>query len=284
MPSRVAVVVWTLAFLSIVRAAEPLINEFVADNVSGLLDEDGAPSDWIEIYNPGPAPVDLTGWKLTDELDHYSELDVPFDDACAGSLPDRFRLRKDRRNPAANLHTNFSLSKGGEYLALIRPDDSVSQEFSPEYPSQDPNRSYGLSSGSFYFFNTPTPGAANGTPSSLGRVEDTVFSVTRGFFEVPFSVTITTATAGATIRYTRDGSLPTATTGLVYAGPIAINTTTILRAAAFKPGYDATNVDTETYLFLDSVIRQSPMGNHPLDGRRDAEWSGDGLRHGPEGC
>ena len=31
--------------------ADVRINEFVASNRSGLLDEDGDPSDWIEIYN-----------------------------------------------------------------------------------------------------------------------------------------------------------------------------------------------------------------------------------------
>lgn len=258
-----AVFTAALTFLPVAEAAEPLINEFVADNVSGLMDEDGVPSDWIEIYNPGPTVVDLTGWKLTDEVDQAPSWTFPSMSLAPGAYRVVFASGKDRRNPAANLHTNFSLSKGGEYLALVRPDDSVAEEFSPAYPAQDPNRSYGLSNGAFYFFNTPTPGAANGPPSSLGKVEDTVFSVTRGFFNAPISVAITTATPGATIRYTRDGSRPTATTGLVYSGPIAINSTTILRAAAFKPGYDATNVDTQTYLYLDSVIRQSANGTPP---------------------
>lgn len=262
------IVTSALALLPLAEAAEPVINEFVADNVSGLTDEDGVPSDWIEIYNPGPSTVDLTGWKLTDEADHSPVWTFPAMTLAPGGYRVVFASGKDRRNPAANLHTNFSLGKGGEYLALLRPDDSIAEEFNPAYPAQDPDRSYGRSNGSFYFFNTPTPGAANGTPSSLGRVEDTVFSVPRGFYNAPFSVAITTATPGATIRYTLDGSRPTATTGIIYSGPIAISNTTILRAAAFKPGYDPTNIDTQTYLFLDSVIRQSSSGQPP------AGWPG----------
>ena len=48
----------------------------------------------------------------------------------------------------------------------------------------------------------------------------------------------------------------------MYSSPIHISTTTTLRAAAFKNGYISTNVDTETYLFLDDVIHQpnNPAG------------------------
>lgn len=106
------------------------------------------------------------------------------------------------------------------------------------------------------YFTNPTPGAANDASSITEVVADTKFSHDRGFYDAPFAVTITTATVGATIRYTLDGSQPTATTGLVYSGPITINTTTTLRAAAFKPGAISTDVDTQTYIFLNDVIHQ----------------------------
>ena len=88
------------------------------------------------------------------------------------------------------------------------------------------------------YFTTPTPGPPN-AGSGQGLVADTKFSVDRGFFDAPFHVAITTATPGATIRYTTDGSPPTATTGNVYTGPITISGTTTLRAAAYKPGLPA---------------------------------------------
>ena len=37
-----------------------VINEFVADNANGLLDQDGDHSDWIEIYNTTPQPINLS--------------------------------------------------------------------------------------------------------------------------------------------------------------------------------------------------------------------------------
>ena len=106
------------------------------------------------------------------------------------------------------------------------------------------------------YFAAPTPGSINST-ESFGIVADTTFSVDRGFYDESFEVEITTATPAATIRYTTDGSLPTSTRGTIYEGPISIDGTTTLRAAAFKPGFQATNVDTQTYVFVADAISQS---------------------------
>ncbi len=120
----------------------------------------------------------------------------------------------------------------------------------------------GLSGANTFFFDSPTPGSINSTPSSMGKVADTKFTPNRGFYPnalyptAPISVSITTATPGATIRYTTDGSAPTETSGTIYSGPISISQTTTLRAMAYLTGYDSTNVDTNTYIFLDDVITQ----------------------------
>jgi hypothetical protein len=112
------------------------------------------------------------------------------------------------------------------------------------------------------YFNPATPGAPNGV-SSLGFVADTEVSIDRGFFNSPIDVTITTATPGAQIRYTLDGTTPNTTQGSIYTGPIHITQTTTLRVAAFKTGYFSSQVGTHTYLFLNDVIQQSPTGTAP---------------------
>ena len=115
----------------------------------------------------------------------------------------------------------------------------------------------------FYGNGRATPGWINAVPSSLGKVEDTQFSVKRGYFAAPITVAITTPTPGATIRYTTDGSTPSATVGTVYTGPLTISATTVLRAIATQSGWDSTDVDTQTYLFLNDVITQSANGAAP---------------------
>ena len=112
----------------------------------------------------------------------------------------------------------------------------------------------------FFDSTKATPGSINGAYSLLGKVVDTKFSVKRGFYTAPFNLAITTSTSGATIMYTTDRSTPTATNGIAYTGPITIGSTTVVRAAAFKTGYQSTDVDTETYIFTADVINQSPTG------------------------
>jgi hypothetical protein len=105
------------------------------------------------------------------------------------------------------------------------------------------------------YFAAATPGKFN-VSGSVNFVADTQFSHDRGFYDTPFSVTITTETQGAIIHYTTDGNAPSEVEGYEYTGPIPINTTTCLRAMAFKPGWISTNVDTQTYIFLYDVIHQ----------------------------
>ena len=138
--------------------------------------------------------------------------------------------------------------------------------------------------GSQQYMTSPTAGTGN-LNGAIGFVGDTKFSVDRGFFDAPFSVEITTDSAQAQIRYTLDGSAPTATTGILYTGPVSVDTTTVLRAAAFRAGYMPSGVDTQTYIFLDDVLNQpaSPAGYpamwraEPADYEMDPEIVGNPL-------
>lgn len=238
------------------------LSEFVAAGAA-LTDEDGEAGDWIELHNTGATSADLTGYRLTDDAAEPEKWVFPPRTLAPGGRLLVFASGKDRRD-AGELHANFSLRGGGEYLALFDATGAVLTEFSPEYPTQVEGKSYGLTEGSqnASFFSRPTPGAINGTPDQP-QVADTKFSVSRGIYEDPFALEITTATAGAVIRYTTDGSAPTATRGRVYRGPIAISGTTVIRAAAFLGGSIPTNVDTHSYLFLSDIAGQQRNGAAP---------------------
>ncbi len=170
---------------------------------------------------------------------------------------------RTRAQAGAELHANFSLNADGEYLALFPPDSKVpASEFSPEFPAQQTDISYGLSGGALRFFSPPTPRAANGA-GFADFVADTKFSHNRGFYTQPFDLVITCGTAGATIRYTTNGSPPSVNTGFVYSGPISIPGTRVIRAAAFKTGFQPSGIDTQTYLFAEDIFKQSPTGQAP---------------------
>ena len=64
------------------------------------------------------------------------------------------------------------------------------------------------------------------------------------------SVTLVTATAGAKIRYTMNGTTPSATHGTEYKGAISITETTGLRAVAYKEDTEPSEVMTEEYFIV----------------------------------
>lgn len=255
---------WALAGTGL-RAASPLaLTEFLASNGTGLTDEDGDEEDWIELRNVSGQTVNTLGWGLTDSAAEPLKWRLPSTNLPPGGFLVVFASGKDRGVPGARWHTNFRLDNAGEYLALVEPDgETVATEFSPQFPPQTADVSFGVNpAGEWRFFNPPTPGAVNGA-GFADRVADTRFNVDRGFHAAPFDLVITCATEGAEIRYTTNGTPPTATTGMVFPGRLRIAGTTAVRAAAFRPGWLPSNVDTHTYLFTSDIIRQSPNGAPP---------------------
>jgi len=98
---------------------------------------------------------------------------------------------------------------------------------------------------------------------TMGAVaQELQFSHTHGFCDQPFTLQITAADdqpalpEGAVIRYTLDGSEPTAQSR-AYTQPISVTATTIVRAAAITDTETVTPIATATYLFVEDVLRQS---------------------------
>src|SRR5580765_3027913 len=243
--------------------SQVVINEFMASNTKTLADQDGDYSDWIEIYNSGSSPVNLADWYLTDSESQLNKWKFPSVSLAANGYLVVFASGKNHAVAGAQLHANFSLAAQGEYLALVQPDGTtVASEFAPQYPEQFDDISYGIGANGETFFSNPTPGASNsgGFP---GFVSDVKFSHERGFYDAPFNLSLLTQTPGANIYFTTNGTVPSATNGFVYAGPIVINGTTVLRAAANKNSYQPSRVDAQTYIFLDDVIHQSTNGAPP---------------------
>ena len=126
-------------------AAQFAITEFMAANNVTLNDEDGDNSDWIEIQNQGVSSANLEGWFLTDTTNNLVQWQFPATNLPPSSYLVVFASGKNRRTPGSPLHTNFKLSAGGEYLALVAPDGSnIVSQFAPVFPPQVADVSYGL--------------------------------------------------------------------------------------------------------------------------------------------
>ncbi|MFH1719325.1 MAG: lamin tail domain-containing protein [Planctomycetota bacterium] len=245
------------------------INELMASNSSFTRDPQGQYDDWIEIYNYGPGAVDIGGMYLTDDPARPTMWRIPIGTTIpAGGY---VVIWADSDTADAGLHANFKLNADGEDISLFDR-DAATLINSISFPKQTTDISYGRypdASDSWRFFPFPTPAARNNAGYS-GLVAEPQFSHDHGFYDEPFSVTIASETEGAIIYYTLDGSEPYNSSaggrtpgGTVYTGPIYISMTTPLRAKAIKPSWESSGTVTQTYIFLDDVIRQSPSGQPP---------------------
>jgi Ca2+-binding RTX toxin-like protein len=240
----------------VLLAAQPIINEFLASNKNTNTDEDGDSSDWIEIFNPNPTPIRLDGYFLTDRQSDPMEWKFPDVSLAAESYLLVWASGKDRTDQTKPLHSNFKISDSGEYLGLVEPDGlTVASDFGAAFPQQSDDVSYGAPpGGGANRFLKPTPRAANERIPSV--VKNVKFDHPRGLYTKKFNLALTTATKGASIRYTTDGSMPTTTTGTVYTGPIRIDDTTVVRATGYKKGFTPTAMIDASFIFPANVLKQ----------------------------
>jgi len=236
--------------------AQPVINELMASNTATLADQDGAFYDWLEIRNPGIAAVDLTGWYLTDSKENKKHWQFPATTLPAGGYLVVFASGKDRRNPTATLHTNFNLSAGGEYVALIHSDGAtVASEVT--YPAQETNVAYGIPDGgtgtsvTYDFLERPTPGTANSPARTIAQT--VAFSRAAGPFTGTVSVSLSGANANQRIRYvvtagTNGATAPAPTSASpLYTGALTVSASTVIKAAVFSESGNAMGPVTATH-------------------------------------
>ena len=108
-------------------------------------------------------------------------------------------------------------------------------------------------------FHTFTPG--------VQVAEAPVLTPAGGVYYSTVNVTMSSATPGATIYYTTDGSTPSDTNGLTYTAPIAVSATTTVKAIAYATGYTPSSVTTEAYMLPVSIpdiatLRAQPTGSN----------------------
>ncbi len=232
-----------------------LINEFMAENSATIKDSDGAFSDWIEIYNPTNNTINLSGWSLTDSKETPGMWKFPAVDIMPQSYLVVFASGKNRTVAGSELHTNFKLSTTGEFLGLYNSSGTAVSIFSPSFPMQKENISYAFDGTQYLETGAPTPGAANAFNSSLIVYAPTI-SKKHGFYSAPFKVGMSSPHSDAPIYYTTNGSELNEKTGKLYSDSIPINTTTVLRARAIKSATLKSTITSQTYLFIDDVLKQ----------------------------
>ncbi len=226
-----------------------LLNEFMADNERTLRDEDGDRSDWIELFNSSAATVNLTGWWLTDDPVVPKKWTFPVLSLPANSFLVLFASGKDRTNNSQFLHTNFRLSNNAGGFVSLADDSGKAVSSLTNYPAQFDDISYGRAPGApnlIGYFVAPTPGKAN-SASGPGFAPPVEFGSSSRTYRGELALSLTTTNANAVIRYTTDGSLPSALSPQ-YTNPLVLSNAVQVRALATQAGLLPGPVRSETFI------------------------------------
>ncbi|MBQ6020375.1 MAG: lamin tail domain-containing protein, partial [Clostridia bacterium] len=219
----------------------PVITEAAAVNTSKKAPDGGA-YDYVELYNPSDAPVELGGYRISDSGKKDSFLPLPSYSLqpgecaavwCAGSGKDGM------------LSVDMGLNRYGETVYLADGDGAVVDSL--KYRRLSDGESCGrLFSGELtpVYFSELTPGEANPDRGLAAAPANPVFSVGSTYVEKGTAVKIECAEP---VYYTTDGSEPDENDAR-YQEPIIINETTVLRARAFPKNALPSDIITSTYL------------------------------------
>lgn len=119
------------------QAQSLALNEIMSSNAVTLADDDGDYEDWIEFYNYGNEPISLEGFGLSDDFANPYRWVFPDVMIQPGEFMLVWASGKDRRNPGAALHTNFSLSASGEEIILTNAVGLMVDTLSPTSLNSD---------------------------------------------------------------------------------------------------------------------------------------------------
>ncbi len=247
-----------------------VIEEIMADNASGLEDEDLDRPDWIDLYNGTTAPVSLAGWRLD-----YTSAPIP----APGTTPPPasyglpavtipafghlvvFASGKDRFTNVRP-HTNFTLQKEGGTLTLVRADGAAAHALT--FGPQQEDVSFGGQGAAQTagYFEIATPGANNSGRQAAGRrlgapvffKPDVAPLADQPNAVITAAITLgiqlpANAPADAEIRYTLNTAEPTETSTL-YTAPLAITTGTCVKARVFASGYVPSKTGNRAFIWL----------------------------------
>ncbi|MBN2805264.1 MAG: CotH kinase family protein [Prolixibacteraceae bacterium] len=96
-----------------------VVNEVLSSNASGITDEDGDFTDWIELYNASEASINLEGYSINDDLVDTLGWVFPAIDMAPGSHLLLYASGKDRRT--FGLHLRTVIQQGDVWQYAIPP-------------------------------------------------------------------------------------------------------------------------------------------------------------------
>ena len=228
---------WTNGF-----AQDLVINELMQSNIDCIMDDlKEFPDSWVELYNNSDKTIVLKDYQIGTNADNAWQLPCITVEAKSFVI-----VYCDKEG--TDLHTDFRLETGkGCMIYLFKGNEKVDSLPAPLPKMPAPNIAYGRKTdgGNEWGYQlTPTPKAPNcgeicdgkhilGEPifSQKGRVENGTQSL-RLKLSLPEG-----APEGTEIRYTSDGTEPTASSTICPASGFAVKKSTTVRAKLFCNGW-----------------------------------------------
>ena len=103
------------------------------------------------------------------------------------------------------------------------------------------------------------------------------FNRAHGVCRSPFLLKVKGEETGSVVRYTLDGSEPTAASP-EFTTNIYVNSTTIIRAAEFRDGVRCSDIATASYIFPANVLEQPALPEgYPSTGGKYTSLSGTAI-------
>ena len=155
------------ATLELAPVTSVRINEVMTSNKGALRDSYGGNPDWIELYNEGDQPVDITGWILSSKVSGGKRFVFPAEVLEPHAFTVVFASGRNQSEPGGEYHAPFQLSKSGGSLVLLNNHEQVVESIS--VPALGRNQSYSrVGTGSDWIVTGEyTPGMANTAENHL---------------------------------------------------------------------------------------------------------------------
>ncbi len=215
-------------------SAQIMINEFSAANKSDVTDNFGEYEDWIELYNAGSSPVNITGYYLSDKNSNPLKWQIPAATIAAGGTMIFYASGLDGVF-VGNFHTNFKITQTKqEWVVLSDAAGNLIDNYQIVNPMQE-NHSIGRQTNgatAWVYFTNPTVNSANSGIYYTSYEPKPLYTLSPGFYTGTQTVGFTVP-SGSTVYYTTDGSVPT-NSSTSYSTPISLPITTIIRAVAYS--------------------------------------------------
>lgn len=153
---------WSRVYVAGLGAGTLKINELLASNLSYGSDESNDYDDWIEILNYGSDAIFLGDKFLTDNQSNPDKWQFPQISINPGQF---LLLWADDEMDQGQLHTNFKLDKGGEYVGIYQSENGNFLKIDEiAFGQQETDVSFGRipdATGAFTLMSTPSPGYPN---------------------------------------------------------------------------------------------------------------------------